>query len=129
MSWIFVDWNATPESLERPLFLAQNIAFLRKRTVKPGVNLITDDNGNHALTAPRRGSPQSVIMTQGDLGRLVGCTQGFAGRIEIGGAIGTPQLLGKIAKLFGVTLDELLFVDLEAKHAAAESEQSKALAQ
>lgn len=126
MSWIFIDWNQTPESLDRPLYLAQNLAFLRTHTVRPGVDVVTQGD---TTTLVRKGAPQSVTMTQDDLGALLGCTQGFAGRIEIGKAIGTPQLLGRIAKLFNISLDELLFVDLEAKHAAAAVEQAKALAQ
>lgn len=128
MSWIFIDWSSTPQSLDRPFHLARNLTFLRQHTVKPNVDLVSAGDST-VLVQARRGAPQSVTMTQEDLGKLVGCTQGFAGRIEIGGAIGTPQLLGRIAKLFGVSLDELLFVDLEARAAAAEAEQTKAIAQ
>lgn len=130
MSWIFIDWNQKPEDLDRPMYLPQNLAFLRQRTVKPGVDLVsTSAGGSATLVQARRGAPQSVTMTQEDLGELVGCTQGFAGRIEIGKAVGTPQLLGRIAKLFGVTMDELLFVDLEARFAADSLADEKALAQ
>lgn len=47
-------------------------------------------------------------LTQDELARKVGCTQGFIGHIERGIKQGSISILQSIASALGVTVDELL---------------------